>query len=958
MLPLIVGLVILVVGILLLIIMRKHNKMKVPAIIMIAVGAVAAVIGVLMILADSGENDDRGAKRINDKSDKDDQTEDENTIKYVTNYVTINIVPDEEEELNPDESPAKLHPEDTIEGVTEDGVKWSTDKKDGTGTIHMNVNGKNVSATVKPKADKKTDAGKAAEAAAKLVNTGYKKGVDNYNHDYAIWYVEPAQCLVYYPAQLKLSATFENGSAVFTDSRSKAKLNITLDENEFACMDDVESFIANTEYNKVLATGTDWYSCENVGKSMTEYSVTGLGQDFAVNATLIYENKYDFVFNELRRLIKCKFVEGGKWVSKEFREAAEANIRAASPIFQNPYADGMEWKLTSWYFNDWNCYLDYPDIFTKAAQGENNDEYFTDPKTGAYIRVYRDEFSGTLQELIELYYLPNYDIAGEDSVRGYYSTTDDEVWHYILLRDGYEYHAEMYVPQAYAVLYNQPAAAIAFVLPGDENSNIEMQDVYFPDYMCYITIPLQFSLTGQNGSEYSLHDNFNGMDMRVSFTDITAYTDTGNIFDMFEIVADDGDIKVGNSVVKWHSQDGLFIGAMGDYHAGMLEMSYPNAQTAYEKSWTRFNMRFDEKAKEKTIADMVEQDIKEEDIEAQPTGEEEPDYEPQPTGEIEPTYEPQPTGEPEPTYEPQPTDGPEPTDDPEPTDEPGEYSGDYEMENEAYREDFEIIANRVGRGTIYEEFAAALGIVMLGTPENELYGSVSIVDFGDIDTADFENNLKKMGLEFNGEDNSEGHATGYYGLIKGYEGWDEVHVTIWEYNEAVEITWVFTEKVMNTPDLPGGIYCSWIPFTVDDCGYGNIYTDVYGTSRFGHICRILLRSAKKYIRAMNGFGTGASVWEYRYMIGYATALDYFGYFYYDDEYHPYGMKDLDDFIEKYDIPGYMNESIDDSHTGYYNALIHYIGILGPGLGETTDELYYVPGAGVFNFRDGEPVYWD
>ncbi|MBO4420295.1 MAG: hypothetical protein J5783_00525 [Lachnospiraceae bacterium] len=43
------------------------------------------------------------------------------------------------------------------------------------------------------------------------------------------------------------------------------------------------------------------------------------------------------------------------------------------------------------------------------------------------------------------------------------------------------------------------------------------------------------------------------------------------------------------------------------------------------------------------------------------------------------------------------------------------------------------------------------------------------------------------------------------------------------------------------------------------------------------------------------------------------------------------MKDLDDFIEKYDIPGYMNESVDDSHTGYYNALIHYIGIQGPGL---------------------------
>ena len=150
-----------------------------------------------------------------------------------------------------------------------------------------------------------------------MVDTGYKKGRDNYNHNYAIWYVEPAQCLVYYPAQLTLSEVKENNTAIFTDTKSKAKLKISLDENNYSCMDDVESFIANTEYNKVLASGTDWFSCETKGKSMTEFSVTGLGQEFAVNVDLTYENKYVFVFEELRSLIQCKFVEGGKWVSNE-----------------------------------------------------------------------------------------------------------------------------------------------------------------------------------------------------------------------------------------------------------------------------------------------------------------------------------------------------------------------------------------------------------------------------------------------------------------------------------------------------------------------------------------------------------------------------------------------------------------------------------------------------------------
>jgi len=72
-------------------------------------------------------------------------TANDENIKLDTSYVSINIVPDESEQtLKPDQSPAEIHPEDKIEGVTEDGIKWSTSKTDGSAAIHLNVNGKSV----------------------------------------------------------------------------------------------------------------------------------------------------------------------------------------------------------------------------------------------------------------------------------------------------------------------------------------------------------------------------------------------------------------------------------------------------------------------------------------------------------------------------------------------------------------------------------------------------------------------------------------------------------------------------------------------------------------------------------------------------------------------------------------------------------------------------------------------
>ena len=596
---------------------------KILGIAVIAVGAVFMLFGLFLIVFDDDPDDNNKPvpteqpRSLIDSSFIDVnnveglQTED-NKISLDTGYASISIEPDDAGKLDANENPSVLHPEDKITGVTEDGIQWSSSKKDGTAPIHMNLNGKPVSAKVNAKADSKTgskdkaDTGKAAAAVAKVVNTGYKKGTDNYDHNYSIWYVEVARCLVYYPSQLKISAVYEDNSLLFKDTMSEAYLRVTLDENNYSCMDDVESFIANTEYNHVLASGTDWYSCEYSNKDKTEFTVTGLGQLFAVNVSLTYENKYSFVFEELRKLIKCKFIEDGIWVSN-----ARVNTTGKKvPFLQNKYANGLSWNRTSWYFGNWDCVMYYPDVFIKAYSGDNGCEYFTDPVTGAYIEMRRCGFEGTINDITSKYDFFDYDIDGEYSVRGSLDTLSGTEYHYVAIRDGYEYHATMYVSKQYEKLYSKPANDLSVALPGEDISSIEMQDIYFSKYNCYITVPLQFRRTGNSGDSYYYRDSFNDMEMTVEFVELTAATDTGDIFDMFEVVADDEDIAVGNNIVKWHNQNGLNIGCLGAHYSCLLEMTYPNAATAYQNTWNRMSIRFEEKAKAVTLADRVEKDIR------------------------------------------------------------------------------------------------------------------------------------------------------------------------------------------------------------------------------------------------------------------------------------------------------------------------------------------------------------
>ncbi|MBO4505698.1 MAG: tetraspanin family protein [Lachnospiraceae bacterium] len=820
---------------------RKEAK-KVPGIILIVFSVFFFLIGLVLAGMDDDEptksNDEPGpVNAITDVPDLKGITVDDEKIKFDSDYAEIVIEPDEAEE----------HPEDTIKGVTAEGLEWSTSKKDGTGEIHMKVDGKNVTAKVTPKEDKKTgnkakaDAGKAAAAASKVVTSGYKKGVMNYNRNYAIWYVEAAQCLVYYPAQLKLSKTYENQTAVFTDSRSKASLKITLGENAFKSMDEVESMIASTEYNKVLASGTDWYSTETKGKSMTEFAVVGLGNEYTVTAALTYENRYSFVFDELCKLIKCKFVEGGKWVSKVGIESVGKKV----PALAKKYDIGaIDWRVVSYFMSDLDCILNYPDVFTKMyIDGPEETYYFTDPVTGAYIKVYR-EFSNAalIGEVVSDIGPADYEILDDSSMRCYTIEQGSVTYYYVKLANGWIYRAEMIVPESAESLYKGLANGMTIYASGDSVEAPEMTDIFYAEKHCIVTIPVTFQPTSDS---YTFVDYFNGTELNVLFAAVDE-SDTGNIFDTFSVIANDGDINVEDAVVRWHNNEGLHIGGIGANDDCLVEVPGSKAYSHYSDCWTMFDIRFTDDKKAPTIAETIEEEKQEAAENASdPEEEDEPWLEPNQT-------EPTPTQ----AAKADPTPTPKPAT---PTPEPDPGPGDPEEDSRLYDE----IAEEIGFETIYDYGMA-------------LYGTANYISYQfDYDYDDFRSRnmyshlldldalLTLCGLKYQGvekvfyterdfrmsieDPTSYGYV--YSGEIKGHEDLGNVHVVVRNdiAYEMVDVSWLY-DDYEGAPVKRGEMYItdSFVDFINDYFCYGAGRTSATTVWHTANLSAYLMAAAEQY----------------------------------------------------------------------------------------------------------------
>ncbi len=478
---------------------------------------------------------------------------------------------------------------DGVRGTTKDGNSFTAKGDD----VYVKVGSSTVKAKVISNNAGK-DPGKIAGVVSALASkqTGYKKGVDDYNHNYSVYYIEPAECLFYYPSQLTILEKFEDNSLLFKDTRSEASLRVKLEKNPYSSMDELEGFIKNSEYSLVLAMGNDWYTAEKGGNGRKTFTYAGLGESYIVNADLSYADGDSFVFEELRRLIKCRFIGKGIWVSEALSPDYKSDVLKDKYKEVQPGSFGM----TSYYSPADRCYLYYPDVFTVVTSGTNDGTYFADPATGAYILLYTyyDDSETSLRELIEQSPYEKANIDGEYSVRfsdkKYYGYENFE--RVIAYRDGMRYYADFYYPREYEKIYGPMAGLFSIVLPGEDGGNTEMRTIYYPAYGCTVTIPAQFSERALLSDTVAFEDEMTGLEMTLTFAEFADRSESNNLFSYFDCRAPDENIVLGEDLLKWHDKDGLRIGAVGERYGALLFLPYPNAYKAYQDSFDRFDIRF------------------------------------------------------------------------------------------------------------------------------------------------------------------------------------------------------------------------------------------------------------------------------------------------------------------------------------------------------------------------------
>ena len=309
-----------------------------------------------------------------------------------------------------------------------------------TGDKTVRAESKNDSADKQTKAIRKTASVAASTVTAARLKEAYAKDRDDYNHNHAAYFMEIADCLIFYPAQLTEKQAFEDQSVIFSDKRSSASCSVKLEYNPYRNIKELESLMKNSPNNTVLAVGDDWMTSEIIQNGTVTFTYTGFGSKYMVTAQLSYPRKYSFVFDELRELLRCRFIEGGKW--KSGSRPARASRTYGAPTYG-------------------------------------------------------------------------------------------------------------------------------------------MQDIFYEDHDLYLALPDTLDEQDNSADTIVFHDFTNGKSATVNLFKI-ASNRADNLFDVFDVIAADGDVVLGDDYVRWHNKYGMYVGTVYDTDAALLSFEGEATYHAYE----------------------------------------------------------------------------------------------------------------------------------------------------------------------------------------------------------------------------------------------------------------------------------------------------------------------------------------------------------------------------------------
>lgn len=486
------------------------------------------------------------------------------------------------------------------------GREWSAviDAEGKPQTVYISAGDTMVSAKVNTSLNN-AGAEYTASAAAVLVtdSTPYSEDANKieYRTDSSSFYIEEANCLLYYPAQLTAFSDIGSGY-IFRDEKSSAVLKVTLTPNEYTSMSEVESFIKNTENNQVLAYGANWFTSESKENGRITFDYSGFGSRYIVEAELTYTEKNCNVFGKLQGLIKCCFVGDDIWKSTASGEGYSKDKVTA-------YSDKFSRETAAYYSEKHGVILLYPEIF---SQVDKTDEYvfFTDPVTNAEITLFGDTDRIPLSDWAQNYGFDESYIDGEHRVKA--GDMNGGRYGVMYLTDTENVCAVLSYPEEYAWVYEEFEESFTIISSASEISNTEMQTVFIEEYGALITMPLQFTQTSFYDGVIRYKDGLNGMEMTVTFEYLTTKKERRNLFACFDVIADDDDIRIGDSYVSWLSNSGFFYGARGNDMKALMQIDAPNVAKAYESTLPMFSVEFvTEDSREETKAQQLAKEARE-----------------------------------------------------------------------------------------------------------------------------------------------------------------------------------------------------------------------------------------------------------------------------------------------------------------------------------------------------------
>ncbi len=185
--------------------------------------------------------------------------------------------------------------------------------------------------------------------------------------------------------------------------------------------------------------------------------------------------------------------------------------------------------------------------------------------------------------------------------------------------NGYQVDTTLYYPDDYSYVYDvlKNLVKIQFM---EQNiysyqdtlyygPSTEMQSIFFPSYDCTVIIPIEFGEDATNGETTYYRDYLKDHTLSLTFCELPAGVNMNNIFEIFDVVAEDDAVIMTENSVKWHNGSGIHFGAVNDYTAVFIEIDGADSWESYQDSLDYWDIVFTDSSLYVSDADRLRAEV-------------------------------------------------------------------------------------------------------------------------------------------------------------------------------------------------------------------------------------------------------------------------------------------------------------------------------------------------------------